>query len=121
MKHARAVKMLQSINFPIAPSCIAPYGSWAALAEKLAALGLDGVEGIWDPAEIDDSFPTAMLTGCHLIFYPDWLDFYREDRAALLRKFGSMETVAKAYPGPKPEDLVRAEAMMRWKAGNGEA
>ncbi len=106
MKHPESVRMIQSINFPIAPSCIAPYGSWEGLDRKLKALGLDGVEGIWDPDEVDETFPAAMLTGCHLIFYPDWLDFYRQDEAALLRKFRSMETVEKAYRGTRPEDLV---------------
>ena len=108
MKHEDSVKMIQSINFAIAPSCIAPFGGWEALNEKLRELGIDGVEGIWDPDEIDDSFPAAMLTGCHLIFYPDWLDFYRENQGELLRKYGSKENVLRAYPGPKPENLVRA-------------
>ncbi|MCR4805361.1 MAG: sugar phosphate isomerase/epimerase [Clostridia bacterium] len=99
--------MIQSINFPIAPSCVAPYGGWDALKDRLDALCVDGVEGIWDPDEIDERFPASMLTGCHLVFYPDWLDFYRENTSELLRKFGSMETVLKAFPGPKPEDLVR--------------
>ena len=106
MKHQGSVGMIQSINFPIMQSCIAPYGSWEALDKKLKALGLDGVEGIWDPDEIDETFPAAMLTGCHLIFYPDWLDFFRQNVPELLRKFGSMETVERAYRGSRPEDLV---------------
>ena len=100
--------MIQSVSFPIVASCAAPYGGWAGLAGTLAALGLDGVEGIWDPAEADDSFPADMLTGCHLIFYPDWLDFYRGDEAALRRKFGVPDILGTIYPGPKPEDLVEA-------------
>ena len=109
MKHPEPdIKMVQSLNFPICPSCIAPHGGWAALAEHLKALGIDGVEGIWDPAETDESFPTEMLTGCHLIFYPDWLDFYRGNEAELIRKFGSLEILGSIYPGPKPEDLVEA-------------
>ena len=99
--------MIQSINFPIAQSSIAPYGSWDALNEKLKALGLDGVEGIWDPNEVDETFPAAMLTGCHMIFYPDWLDFYRRNEPELIRKFGSLDVLGTIYPGPKPEDLVR--------------
>ena len=106
MAHLEPVKMYQSINLPIAQSCIAPYGSWDALNEQLKELGIDGVEGIWDPDEIDDSFPASMLTGCHMLFYPDWLDFYRQNHAELLRKFGSEEIVEKVYRASHPEDLV---------------
>ncbi len=98
--------MIQSINFPIVPCCIAPYGGWDALAEKLKALGIDGVEGIWDPDDVDESFPAAMLTGCHIVFYPDWLDFYRQNTPELIRKFGSLDALGRIYPGPRPEDLV---------------
>lgn len=102
------IKMVQSLNFPISAQSIAPHGGWAALAEHLRALGIDGVEGIWDPAEADETFPAEMLTGCHLIFWPDWLDFYRRNEPELLRKFGSLDILGKIYPGPKPEDLVEA-------------
>ena len=100
--------MIESVSFPIVPEAAAPYGGWAGLAETLAALGLDGVEGIWDPADPDDSFPAALLTGCHLIFYPDWLDFYRGNEPELRRKFGAAYDRGMVYPGPKPEDLVEA-------------
>ncbi len=109
MKHREPdAEMVQSINFPISPHSIAPHGGWAALAEHLRALGLDGVEGIWDPEDADESFPAEMLTGCHLIFWPDWLDFYRGNEAELVRKFGSLDILGSIYPGPKPEDLVDA-------------
>ena len=99
--------MIQSINFPICSYCVAPYGSWAQLGEKLRALGCDGVEGIVDPVELDESFPPELLSGYHMIFYPDWLDFYRHDEAALLRKFGTWEMVDRVYKGTQPEDLMR--------------
>ena len=109
MKHREPdAEMVQSINFPISPHSIAPHGGWAALAEHLRALGLDGVEGIWDPEDADETFPAEMLTGCHLIFWPDWLDFYRGNKAELIRKFGSLDILGNIYPGPKPEDLVEA-------------
>ena len=43
--------------------------------------------------------PAELILGYHLIFYPDWLDFYRDDRAALKQKFGSLEAVASFYGG----------------------
>ena len=57
--------------------------------------------------------------GYHMTFYPDWLDFYREDKPALLRKFGSLDTARQFYGGWGPdrmleiyrEDLARAKAL----------
>ena len=98
--------MIQSINFPICTYCIAPYGGWDKLGEKLRALSLDGIEGIVDPVDVDASFPPELLAGYHLVFYPDWLDFYRQNEKALLRKFGSWGMVEKVYKGTKPDDLM---------------
>ena len=98
--------MIQSVNFPLSPSCAAPYGGWDRLGEKIKALGLDGIEGIWDPYEPDETFPKALLTGYHLVFYPDWLDFYRQDKKALLEKFGSLSMVERVYRGARPEALM---------------
>ena len=99
--------MIQSVNFPISQYCIQPYGSWEALREKVLALGLDGVEAIADPDDMDDAFPDDIASGYHLTFYPDWLDFWRQDEKKLLRKFGSWEMIDKIYRGTKPEDLLK--------------
>ncbi len=99
--------MIQSINFPICTYCIAPYGSWDRLGRQIHALGLDGIEGIVDPVDLDAAFPTELLAGYHMVFYPDWLDFYRQNTPELLRKFGSMEMVERVYKGTRPEDLMR--------------
>ncbi|MBR5070633.1 MAG: TIM barrel protein [Oscillospiraceae bacterium] len=99
--------MIQSINFPISTYSIAPYGSWEELGKRIHGLGLDGIEGIADPGSLDGSFPTSMLSGYHMVFYPDWLDFYRQNMPELLRKFGSMETVERFYLGRSPEDLMK--------------
>ena len=98
--------MIHSINFPVAQSCIAPYGDWDKLEKRIKALGLDGVEAIWDPDEIDDRFPARLMTGCHMLFYPDWLDFYRRNEPELLRKFGSWEMVETIYRGRDTAQFV---------------
>lgn len=99
--------MIQSMNLPICTSSIRPYGSWDKLHDVLKHLGLDGIEGIVDPEDIDTSFPASMLCGYHLIFYADWLDFYRNNKKELLRKFGSMELVNMIYHGTEPEDMIK--------------
>lgn len=111
--------MLQSLNLPLYSVTKADYGSWDALREDCRRLGCDGVEGIWAGEEIPTDFPAELLTGYHLTFFPDWLDFYREDKAALLQKFGSMDAVRSFYGGFGPnhllniyrEDLARAVSL----------
>ena len=99
--------MIQTINFPISKYCIQPYGSWEALGRKVRALGLDGVEAIVDPDDLDPSFPADLAAGYHMVFYPDWVDFWRQDEEKLLKKFGSWEMIQKIYRGTKPEDLLK--------------
>ena len=99
--------MIQSVNFPICTYSIAPYGGWDVLSERLRELGLDGIEGISDPDDPDVTFPVSLLAGYHMIFYPDWLDFYRQNVPELIRKFGSMDTVRRFYRGTSPDDLMK--------------
>ena len=80
--------MRQSMNLPLCERTREEYGGWDGLRRACAALGLDGVEGIWSGGDIPADFPKDLLAGYHLTFFPDWLDFYREDRKRLLYKFG---------------------------------
>ena len=98
--------MVQSLNFPLSDYCVRACGSWEALGEKVKALGLDGLEVIADPDDLDDRVPLSLVSGYHLTFYPDWVDFWRQDEKALLAKFRSWEEVEKIYRGRKPEDLM---------------
>ncbi len=99
--------MILSVNFPISNSCIERYGSWEELRAQIDALGLNGVEAIADPDDLAADFPTDLASGYHMTFYPDWLDFWRQDEKRLLRKFGSWEMIEKIYRGRRPEDLLR--------------
>ena len=99
--------MIQSVNFPISSYCIKPYGSWENLRKKVLSLGLDGVEAIADPDDLDTTFPPELASGFHMTFYPDWLDFWKQDEEKLLQKFGSWEMIEKVYRGTKPEDLLK--------------
>lgn len=98
--------MIQSLNFPLSQYCIRPYGSWEALGKKVKALGLDGLEVIADPDDLAADVPLDLVAGYHLTFYPDWVDFWRQDEKALLGKFHSWEEVEKIYRGRRPEDLM---------------
>ena len=68
---------------------------------------MNGLEVIADPDNLADDIPLSLVKGYHMTFYVDWLDLWRQDEAALMRKFGSWETVNEVYRGTKPEDLMR--------------
>ena len=99
--------MIQSLNFPLENEYAASCGGWEEIRKRLAALCLDGVEGIWAGVEgIPEDFPVDLLTGYHLTFFPDWVDFYLENKTELKRKFGSEEVVRSIYGGTDPECLL---------------
>ena len=77
------------------------------MKEEVKKLDLDGLEFIADPDNLPDDIPLSLAAGYHMTFYVDWLDFWRQDESALMRKFGSWETVNEIYRGTKPEDLMR--------------
>ena len=99
--------MIQSTNFPLSKYCIQPYGSWEAVDEEVKSLGLDGLEVIADPDDLADDIPLSLVAGYHMTFYVDWVDFWRHDEKALMRKYRSWEEIESVYRGRQPEDLMR--------------
>lgn len=98
--------MLESISLPLCGAVRTEYGGWSGLREELARLGCGGIEAIWAGEDLPADFPPDLLGGYHLTFFPDWLDFYREDKPALLAKYGSMEAVRQFYGGVGAETLL---------------
>ena len=73
----------------------------AALAEN----GFDGIELMrWhDP----QALPGVRNVGRHMPYWPVWLDFWRGDRASLMRQFGSEQNVRLYYGASSREAFVR--------------
>ena len=99
--------MIQSTNFPLSTYSLQSFGGWDGVRKRIEELGLDGLELIADPDNLADDIPLSLVAGYHMTFYVDWLDFWRQDETALMRKFGSWETVNEVYRGTKPENLMR--------------
>ncbi|WP_371378706.1 TIM barrel protein [Sporomusa aerivorans] len=78
----------------------------ARLSSFLEQHNLDGLELMlcapWD----DKLHKREWLHGCHLRFWPWWLDFWRGDQAALLQQFGSQDEINACYGGPAREDWL---------------
>lgn len=111
--------MKSLLNFPIYGGCLEPWGGLEGLETRLKESGLDGLELVWGGEEMHCPVPGRLRPGYHLTFFPDWLDFWREDTRRLEEKFGSREVWTAFYGGPGPEtlldlyraDLDRAEAL----------
>ena len=76
-----------------------------SLRAYLAACGLDGFEAIRCGAHAPALTP-GLVRGVHLIFWADWVDFWRGDTKALLQKFGSRAAWEAYYGCSTPEGLV---------------
>ena len=98
--------MLETVSFPVYAESMAEYENPEEVIRSAHSMGLDGVETIWGDDDTIDTLPDGFSVGHHLTFYPDWLDFWRGDEAALLRKFGSREAYTTLYGGTDREALL---------------
>ena len=100
--------MFQTMSFPLCRSVLEPCGGWDGVRAAIRSLGIDGIEAIWGGAWEEMVPPPADIPcGYHLTFWPDWLDFYRDDTVALTRKFGSADAAYAFYGGRGAEHLIR--------------
>ena len=80
------------------------------LYQFLARHGLAGIEftryGQWDRLMP----PADTVQGVHLPFWPDWLDFWRQDWPELLQSFGTREMVQQYYNA-----ATREEWLQQWR------
>lgn len=91
------------MSLPMTASVLTEYGD---LEEVCRSCGCDGLEVVWGGEELPCTVPQALHVGYHLTFYPDWLDFWRGDRAALTEKFGSEEVWRSFYGGPEGRETL---------------
>ncbi|MFR8954582.1 MAG: hypothetical protein ACLVH7_10805 [Flavonifractor plautii] len=99
------------MSLPMTASVLTEYGD---LEEACRSCGCDGLEVVWGGEELPCTVPQALHVGYHLTFYPDWLDFWRGDRAALTEKFGSEEVWRSFYGGPEGRETCCASTGRIW-------
>lgn len=91
----------------------------AMIGELIKECNCDGIELIYDGTDRELASMKPYVTGYHLTFYPDWVDFWTGNFPALKRKFGSSRIWKEFYSGETrkefvrlfQEDLRRAEAL----------
>ncbi|ODU72481.1 MAG: hypothetical protein ABT00_17705 [Bordetella sp. SCN 68-11] len=111
--------MYQTISVPLCSATLSEYCGWSGFRQELCELQCGGIEAIWSGKPLPADVLEGLVIGYHLTFYPDWLDFYREDTKGLERKFGSLDAVRQFYGGfgrecllaKYREDLSRAERL----------
>lgn len=111
--------MYELIPLPLSAGVLEEYGGGAGLGRTLKELGCQGVEAIWAGEPVPEEFPRPLAVGWHLTFFTDWLDLYREDRAMLAEKYGTLEEARRFYGGLGADyvmgvyraDLERAKAL----------
>lgn len=97
----------QTMSLPLYSGSFIEYHGWDDMRRELARLGCEGLEGVWSGEAFPPDLPSELIIGYHLLFYPDWLDFYRDNKAMLVRKFGALNTVECFYGGLDPEILLK--------------
>lgn len=95
--------MKQVMSLPLDSETLAQYSDIQAACRNARC---DGIEAIWGGTDIPDTVSASACIGYHLTFYPDWLDFWREDKDALRRKFGSDSVWQEFYGGSTRQRLL---------------
>lgn len=76
------VRPIQTVSFPLHSRTLAEYRGWPDLKRQLAALGCQGLEGIWSGEELEA--PAGLVIGYHLTFHTEWMSL---DRRQLLAEY----------------------------------
>ncbi len=97
--------MKLAINMTTSPEDLDRFGTSADLQKLLR--GFDGVELMYFGEDERGILPPDSVVGLHMSYHANWLDFWREDREALLREYDDMDTCRAVYGGTlDPRRLV---------------
>lgn len=67
------------------------------LKDYLKSLNLDGIELLHCSPWIEGEIYESQVIGVHLSFYPFWVDFWKEDKEALIKEFDNEDNIRKFY------------------------
>lgn len=80
--------------------------SWEGVNSYIEDLGLEGIETMIGTYHPTSYLKGAAVKGLHLMYFPTWLDFWREDREALIDNFGSIERIKRYFGGLERQVLI---------------
>lgn len=67
---------------------------------------LDGVEMILYGDYSVEAMPVELIHGHHLLYWPNWLNFWKGDQAALLKDFLEEENIRSYYGMDSKDDMI---------------
>lgn len=67
---------------------------------------LDGIEMILYGDYKVEAIPKSLVVGHHLLYWPNWIDFWQENEEALIEAFLSEENIKAYYGFRRPKDMV---------------
>ena len=98
--------MYSLINEVSENQILSDLGSSADMWRHIRACGVDGLEVIRCGEDARGIITPEMVVGCHLIFYSDWVDFWRGNAPALRWKFGSRAVMEQMYMAKTREEFL---------------
>lgn len=91
--------MKHILSIPSYHEALLEYESCKDLENSYKQIGCDGLEMIRCDEDVRGIITEEMVTGLHMIFYPEWLDFWLQDEKALLHEFGEPAVWESFYQG----------------------
>jgi sugar phosphate isomerase/epimerase len=98
--------MKRLLSFPDVRDRIDWIGTPEQQRRMLRRFHLDGFEVIWCDRKVEERFPSDAVTGLHLPFYADWMNYWLEDYARLDDEFGDRATWTNFYQGESKEAYI---------------
>jgi hypothetical protein len=98
--------MVTLVNVVSENRSLGEFSASGDMEKYIHACHADGVEFIRCGPDDRKIIRPDMAVGCHLIFYSDWVDFWRGNENALMRKFGSPETVRSVYSAKNRDEFI---------------
>lgn len=108
------------MNIACCRESLSEYRDASDFEQSYHTYGYDGVEMIYAEEDSRKIIAPQSVVGLHLLFYPNWIDFWNGNKEALLKEFGTKETYEWFYGGKDRSALIRhfTEDLERAKALN---
>jgi len=78
----------------------------SGLKEILDRLGLDGIENLIYGRKPSSHPADSVTVGCHLAYWPVWMDFYLGNKESLAEDFPTKESIVENFGGETVEDWL---------------
>lgn len=98
--------MKRIINITDCEEDIVRYSGTADMKQFLDGFGCTGFEYMPVNDLTAVSVPKELITGLHMRSFPNWMDLWRGDEAALLAEFDNWETVRQVFGGTDRQALL---------------